>query len=349
MHFLFISSISYLQANIIAQLIELWFVYPLLGLGFFILYMIANPLKVEQWHSIFSRLFSWASKKAEKSTVAGDIQYRVSSFVRNFNLGGILPYGLRIKWVDKDNIESFVEQNEVVVIMKKHDNNARNFIVATSAFFEQGFLPQVRSFIPLDIMSGAELVFQEKLIKKQRPDAISLFQKEIIDNKIKNPEINKYYLQFSDIDAGGLFEDIFLEEITFSGHRLEHIDPKVAKEDVDKFIQLLYDIASRKKGENTPLDYDGVTIHAWILLIARFETLVVGHEPYVRRVREATSKKYDTVFLVTRGFNIKFIQPLIKSIRNNTTAHYQWTKEIPTWNNDGEKRVVSISLFRLLT
>src|SRR5437879_5298158 len=93
-----------------------------------IIYMLKNPEKVERWSSIFARLFSKISKKAERHSVSADIQSRLSSYIRNYAVEGVLPYGLRFKWIDGANFDSYVKDGDVIVIMDVHQNNARNFV-----------------------------------------------------------------------------------------------------------------------------------------------------------------------------------------------------------------------------
>ena len=237
------------------------------------------------------------------------------------------------------------QQKEVVVIMKKHDNNARNFANALSAYLEQGFLPGVRNFVHPDIVRGAEITMQRKIIQKQRPDATELFRRVEKDSR-KDPNVDTYCKKFFEMDSRGLFEHVFLEEIMFAGRRFGDIDPAVVKDDVDKFVQLLFNIASRSPGEYTQLKHVGVAIQTHILLIARLETMAIGHEPYVKRVREAMESRCDSVYLAARGIKIHFIKPLTKSIVSNTTARHAWTRETHMWDEDGHEQTVSISLFR---
>ena len=283
-----------LQTDVMIWLAELWYAYPLAGFAAFVLYMLANPQKVEKWHSMLSRLFAWFSNRAEKSSVAGDIQHRISSFVKGSGVGEALPYGLRIKWVSDDTIESYVEQKEVVVIMKKHNNNAKNFINVLSAYFEQGFLPGVRNFVHPDIVKGAEITLQRKIVQKQRPDATVLF-KRVEEADRKDPNVDVYCKRFSDIDSKGLFKHVFLEEIMFAGRRFSEMDPGVVKDDVDEFVQLLCNIASKNPGEDIKLEHFGAAIQTRIMLIARIEKIRAGYEPYVNRVKEAIALQYDSV------------------------------------------------------
>ena len=334
-----------LQAGTLIRLAELWYAYPIVGFALFVLYMLANPEKVEKWHSVLSRLFAWFSNRAEKSSVAGDIQYRISSFIRNFGVGAALPYGLRIKWVGGDTIESYVEHPEVIVILSKHDNNAKNFVNVLSAYLEQGFLPGVRNFISPEIVKGAEIVMQRKIIQKQRPDAMALFKRVEADNR-KDPDVDSHCKRFSDIDSKGMFEHVFLEEIMFAGHRFEEMEPELVEEDVNKFVQLLCNIASRNPREITKLEYLGVAIKTRILLIAQLEKIKAGHEPYVHRVKEAMGLRCDSVYLMARGITIRFIKPLKESIVRDTAARHVWTRETYRWHKNKRRRNESVSLFR---
>jgi len=344
-----LSKIITLQVSFSFDFSSLWPIYSFGPLIALILYMITHPDKIERWHEIFARLFSFISKTAERHSVSADIQARLYSFIAHYPIKEIFPYKLRIKWVTNSNFESYVEENEVIVIMDNHSNNARNFVNAITAYTSQGLFPSVREYLPSDILGAAELLIQEKIIREKRPDALQIFKKEIIPSMLEiNPEINPYKDKFSILDTYGYFDNLFLVELSFSGPRLEEHDMTARKKDIDGFIFHLKYLAGRQPGDDsTPLFYDGKVFRPWTILVAKPETIVWGSDPYTKRVNQAITRKYDSVYLMARKNNMKYIEPLVKAIKENTKAKFISKKIFRSKTYDGKKVDAIVCLFRL--
>jgi len=338
-----------LQTQISIDVGPWWPVFPIGGLIGFIIYMLAHPEKVDAWAALFSRLFSSISKRAERRSVASDIQARLLSFIKNFQLKDVLPYGLRFKWVTDSNFESYVEEGDVIVVMDNHKNNARNFVNAIIAYTNQGFLPNVRMYLPEDVLNAAELLMQEKIIRKERPDALKIFRDDVLHQRLQNnKEIKKYKNRLTGLDEVGLFDNIFLVEINHSAHRLQERDKFEGKNNIDGFIALLEYLATRKPGDEIgPLNYPGRVFRVWIVLVAKLETIVWGTDPYTNRVNEAITKHFDSVYILARKQNLKYIEPLIEAIKKNTTARFQWKHVFQGRDYRGNRIEVVVCLFRI--
>lgn len=325
------------------------YVLPI-SLVLLIIYMIKHPEKVEHWSSIFARIFALFSIKAERHCVSADIQSRLSSYIKNYTVEDVLPHGIRFRWIDKGNFEAFVEEDDVVVVMDVHKNNARNFINAIVAYTSQGLLPNVRNYLPEDVLIATELIIQEKIISEKRPDALSIYKKEILpERKNSLAGIAKYHTKFEALDKNGYFESVFLPELSHTGPRLQDYDDNEGKQDIAGFISFLDYIANREPGdESKPLQFNGKIFHVWIILIAKpFKIQAEGVSPYLNRAKEAISKQFDSIYLMTRGKNIKHLKPIIEAIKENTTATLKWTKSFRTRYSQKQKQYNAIALFRV--
>ena len=180
-----------------------------------------NPDKIAIWSSIIASLFEKISKRSARHSVASDIQGRISSYIKGNHASKIFPYGLKFKWIKGNDFSSYVEEEDVVVIMDYHNNNAKNFVNAIRQYTSKAFLPHVRHELPLEVLAAAELAIQEKIIREKRPDALDVFIDEILQPQITNTEIKSLYSKFKQLDMLGYFDNIFLTESVFVGQRLQ--------------------------------------------------------------------------------------------------------------------------------
>jgi hypothetical protein len=314
-----------------------------------VVYGLKNPDKVELWSSILARVFSKISRKAERHSVSSDIQSRLSSYIKNYSVEGVLPYGIRFKWIDKGNFESYVEDGDVVVIMDHHNNNARNFLNAVIAYTSQALFPSVRAYLPKDVLISSELLVQEKIIREERPDALEMFIKKVVSEQIKNPTVRKNKEIFDTIDQMGYFEPILLPELTHAGHRLQQLSQFEAETEVNGFVNFLMQRANRQIGDDTiPLRYDGNAFHVAIIIVAKtFVMESKGMVPYLNRVKEAISLHYDSIYLMTREGKENFFNSVIEAIKENIIINFKWKKQFKTLDGTKRKVYATVCLFRI--
>ena len=83
------------------------FVIILLLISSFI-YIIKNPEKLDKWSYLYSKYLAHKTEKNERNIISKNIDYKISSVTKRLNQEseGIIPFGLRIKWIDTDKIDS---------------------------------------------------------------------------------------------------------------------------------------------------------------------------------------------------------------------------------------------------
>jgi len=319
---------------------------PFIGI---IIYLVRNPDKAELWGSILSQVLAFFSRKAERRSVSGNIQSRLNSFVKKLDFDDVLPYGIKFKWVTNANFESFIENGDVIVIMDTHHNNARNFVNALIAYTEQGLLPNVRNYIPNEIMQATELVLQEKIIESQRSDALQIFKKEILPKKLEGElEINTFKNVFSNLDTKGYFDTIFLSELSFSGGRLDGLLPSEAKSHIEHLIYFLKTIANRKAmDDSTPLSLQDSIFKVSLVLVAKMNIISSkGLTPYVNRIRNAFSDGQDSVYVLIRKHSLSFSDVLIPKVSKETTGKNVWKRSVFTLDSIHGRTKALMYLFR---
>ncbi|MBM2819865.1 MAG: hypothetical protein HW410_1547 [Nitrosarchaeum sp.] len=344
-----IAVLAIFTLSIAQEIIDLWWSVPMAALIFIIIYFLINPEKIEKWSSIFARLFASISKKSEKHSVSADIQSRISSYVKNNNLHEIMPYGLKFKWVVGENASSYLQGEDIVIVMDYHNNNAKNFLIAIQEWTSKTLLPNIRNDIPSPILKAVELLMQEKIINSQRPDAMEFFKKEILPIKIiEEVKIKKIREQFDFLDQSGYFENVFLQELTFAGPRLQGMQEMQKYVEINGLLNLLEWLLKRESDdESRPLYYSGDVFRIWFILVAKQIKVMRGDpSPYIKRAREAISKKFDSIYVGGREKNMKFTQEVIDEIKSNEIATLKWTKEFKTRDRQHKKKDAKMALFR---
>ncbi len=125
---------------------------------FAILSIIKNPEKVDKWSYLFNKLKLFKDEKTEKRIISRNIDYKITSVSKRINAQaqGILPFGVRIKWRNSDEVESYVENGEVIVVLKKEDNCDKNIVDTCLAFVPKALLPKSRNCIEPNILKSID-------------------------------------------------------------------------------------------------------------------------------------------------------------------------------------------------
>jgi DNA-binding protein len=273
-----------------------------------VLYFVKNPEKAEKWYSILTRSVSYWSQRAERATVASDIQSDLSLFSKAFNekVGEqIVPDGIKIEWEKGDvTREAFLSGNLVIVRMSHHRNQSRNFLNATLSYVTTGLLPDARHYLDPIIRRSLDLtVIRKVLSEKKRDSALQIFFEEIYEPEAtKQPLIRNYQTIMDALDDQGLL-NLILREFSDLGLVMHQKAPDDnVKRETIAYLRFLDKIVTRESGVDVPLDFQGDTIRSGIVLVARPELAQVGSvAPFVTAVLRAIDSGANTVYVVSRG------------------------------------------------
>lgn len=325
--------------------LDVWWSVPIASLLSLLIYFFTHPDKIEMWSSLIASMFEKLSKRSARHAVSSDIQSRISSYIASNNADEIFPYGLKFKWIKDDNFSSYVEEEDVVVIMDYHNNNARNFINAITQYTSKAFLPAVRHELPHEILMAAELTMQEKIIREKRPDSLDVFRDEVLPEKIANDDKTKsIYDKFEQLNTLGYFDNIFLTEFIFAGQRLQGLDLKQRAREIENFIAFLENI----ENEQVPLDHHGDVFCVKVILVAKaHKRYIEGILPYVRRARIELSKRTDSLYVTGREKNMDFVDEVINGIKNENIGRLEWVRSYKTLDRKRNRKNAKMALFRL--
>lgn len=314
-----------------------------------LVYFIANPAKVEKWSAIIASLFEKLSASTARHAAAAEVQSDVSSYVKETNSAGILPYGLKIEWVKQDNVEVGVDKRrgDVVVIMQYKKDNARNFVTAIRGYTSKAFIPRIRHDIPKYIASAAELIVQEKLIRAKREDALDIFNTEILPLQIgTNEKVRDMHKLLRQVDRLGFFENIFLNEILRAKEGLKNFDDPAKTDDIEGLVDFLNGFYGRAPREDVPLEYRGTLFRLNIILVAKSGVIPrAGAAPYVNRAKESLSHGMRSIYVTGTKDDRRHVHDVVKSISDQNIAKLEWVRDYKKMR-DMEMQNYTIAFFR---
>jgi len=288
-----------------------------------IVFLFKNPDKVEKWSALFARLFSFFSARAERASVASDIQGRIDEFRKTHEFLNILPFGLKIRWQRGDTV-SELKEGEVIIIMNEHRDQARNFLNGLMAYLSAGLLPKVRPYAPPRVTRAIELVTANKMLAKERTDAISIYTSEIADPEIKRDvELAETVRTLELFDDVGLFTRIFLNDLSrygeaLAGRRPSQDDWKTVRELMDMLSRLV----TRPHGQDVGRDFLVLTndLNLCVVLVAKGTTLATsGFEAHLNYVREKASGGVTHFHILSRGTYLKYAKQFVQKLEDSKT------------------------------
>ena len=194
-----------------------------------IFYLLTHPNVAAKWGSMLSSLFASISKRAERATVALDIQGRIGSFSKAMNsqVAGIMPHGLRIEWaVGKTSRDDFIKDGKVIVRMNYHRNEDANVVNATVQYLAKGLLPESRPHIDDKIMRAATLICTKKMLESERKTALPFYYSEVLGPaRTSDQDLDNYVVAMQGLDELGYFTNILLYELQGLGVKLAFAIP----------------------------------------------------------------------------------------------------------------------------
>ncbi|MFZ5947645.1 MAG: hypothetical protein ACOYU5_06720 [Stygiobacter sp.] len=268
-----------------------------------LIYFIKNPEKVDKWSYLFNKYLAFWDDKRERKIISTNLDYKVSNVAKRINkeAEGIIPFGLRIKWRSPEEVTSFVQKNEVVVVLKKNENADINIIEACLAFVPKALLPKARNVVDDKLIRSIDHFIIRKILSDGQYDSAYNFYIRNILNKLtkKDFQLKSYLDDLSQIDGIGFFTRVLLEEFRRLGSQLYGTGEESRyKEETKKFLEFLREFHLRKPGDPTKLVFNEDKIKISIAFVARKSTLLgKGIDWYIKRIKETYSEGIQRLFI----------------------------------------------------
>jgi len=313
------------------------------------LYILKNPEKLDKWSYLFNKHKIFKDEKTEKNIISKNIDYKITSVSKRINkqAQGILPFGVRIKWRNSDEVDSYVKKDEVIVVLKKEDNCDKNIVDTCLAFVPKALLPKSRNCIDPIILKSIDNYMVKTILNEGTYDsAYNYFLMNVFNPYVNSdPNVQDKIRIIDHLNEVGFFTRILLEEYRRLGEKLYGTSEEQSFfEESQKFLKFLDQLANRKPGDYSPLAFTGKRIKIALIFLAKYDTYkYVGLDAYLKRIDK------DINIGVQRIFILSYAQRFEKSIedKDGFVLKVQKKKDFVTLN-DLEKECVNRDDIRLL-
>lgn len=316
------------------------------------------PEKIQKWCVFFWRVVRFLWKGAEKRIISNDIEGRVNDFSKSLRreIAHFEPVGIRIQWIENgESPEQFFNDNRLIIRMREHPNQNRNFVYAAMVFISSAVLTKVKKYISKTQKESIDLFIGKKLFEKEKLRVLDQFFDDFFSPKIDaNRKIGDLIEKYNIIDKAGLFFPVFVQELSFLGGKVffQRRDDRIIVE-VRKFINFLKDCADREIGEEElPKNFEGTYCRCGITIIAKIHKRELGTiGPYTRYISDLIEKKIENIYLIGPGTadNMKFIDKIGEEIQyKGVLEKYMSRRYKSTIKISGERKTVKsyLVLFR---
>lgn len=297
---------------------------------FIIFYLVFYPEKAEKLSVLLYKIIYKILKLGEKQIVTHDIQARVNEFSKKLSkeIANIEPVGIKLQWIsDTQTPKQFFDRNKLVVRMRRHDSQDKNFINASMVFVSSVFLKKSKKYMSKSQKKSIDLYVGKKLFEMEKPQIADQFFEDFFSIKtISNEKIMGLIEKYEIIDKVGLFFPILVQELTFFGEKIFY---KLKTSDIIKeisaFIDFLKDYAEREIGERRlKKNFTGAYCRCGIVIIGIGEKVKIGLcEPYVSYIEKVINDKIENIYLIGPATkeNINFIKNIIEEVQSKLDVY----------------------------
>ena len=303
---------------LISMRIPIWGVIILLILGF----CISKAEKLLALSAAISGLFRNISSKANKNHISAGIRSSVISASKKLGnkTGDILPNDLKIKWAENDDIQSFFDDNCVVVRIKQTSDPNVNYVNVIFQFVSCGLLKNQRHYFDEQIMDASTLLITQKIVSLSKPSANAYFVDKIYNPTIaEDPLVDEDYGMLQRIDLNGMLFNIYLNELSKAAASIsgQLPDPCLVAES-GELLRFLYRIAERKPDEMIDLNYQGTYFRVGIILAANTDTLnSSGWSSHFRYAKKLLDSGINTLYVFGIGRKEKIAAKIAYAVKES--------------------------------
>ena len=304
------------------------------GLILFILFLF--PEKVEKWSVMLWKIIYFLIKRGEKKIVANDIQGRVNEFSKSLKkeIANFEPVGISIQWVtEKENPSEFFKGNRLIIRMREHTDQNKNFVYASMVFIAKAFLTKTKRYLSPGQRESVDLFVGRKLFEKEKPQIVDRFFEDYFSLKaLSSNKIMELLEKYEIIDKVGLFFPVLVQELTYLGEKVFY-KPKNEKiiVEVTEFINFLQKYAEREIGEaEIPKNFEGAYCRCGIVIIAKSLKREIGDKtPFIRYIQNLVEKKLENIYLIGSAAkeNKNFIDQISEEIQKKFKLQSYMTKK----------------------
>ena len=279
------------------------------GLAFYVIMKYYNNVRncLNDIVSLIASTLGWFKSSSTKLSIetnsVASVQ-RLNQIVPELNLPE-----LEIKWVKPDEHGNVrLEPGKAIVLLKYDKDNTQNIINTTAVYIQKTLLLKSKPFLDKGIKTAIDFAVIKAFLS--RTPQKNYIVTQYVDSC--NEDIDKYgdaFGKVTKVEDEGLFTRVLLREYAVWGNKLVgRTRCEQLVNESKRFLDFIYNIASRDFDEFTPLVFNESTLKVAVLLVAKYETFAEkGINPYLRRIREGFANGINTFYLLARNDKIEIL------------------------------------------
>ncbi len=282
-----------------------------------ILKQIGNLLWFKNIRAHIYRLLNKNLKAVEIETIETiDVIKRTSS-QETFG-DHIFTSSVKIEFVeDISNKEEHAERKEGSIILVLNSDireKTKTFVKALWLYIQKEFIPSAYRFLDKELIFAMRYFVAIHVLRSKGKDYIDAFREYVAPVISESERIMIWLEKIQNIYENGFFFTVLYHELTKAMEPLEfqETDPQFKIEFQNYFIDFLYSIATKEKGEDVQLKFSHKRLRLGIVLVMKSELATI--EPHIKRVRELLNDKF-TAYLASSEFNKEEFYYIVKKLQ----------------------------------
>lgn len=322
-----------------------------------LIYLLLHPEVIWKWTTVVYRVGYFITKQGSKKIVKYDIQGRINSFARVLatEISNYEPVGINIQWVKNNESPSdFFKDNKLVIRMRHHRDQDKNFVLATMVFISKSVLTRAKKYMSHNQKESLDLFIGKKLCQREKPRISERFFDEFFGPKTdSNKRIVELLDKYELIDRVGIFYSVLVQELNFLGRKV-FSQPRNAKivEEINRFINFLEGYSQREIGDDTVRqEFEGNYCRCGIVIIAKFYMRGLGKtEPYIKYIKSLVDLKLENIYLLgsAEKENKLFIEAIALEVQDKYGYLEHFSSEFKATVMKGGRRRPVLSFLVLL-
>lgn len=304
------------------------------------------PDKIKIWIGLFQYYIGKVCVGVRKSSIRNRLEGVCTHSLKK--IGKELPDleipELSIKWVKEDNLKAKLKEGKAIVKLRFSDDQTKNIINAATVYVKEAFLVHSKPYMSESFVKAIDFSITKKIllgIHNNKKNVVSEFIKECV---LEFGSIQDKCSQIEIIDDAGLFTRVLIRELDFFGNKLIGRNPSEDyKNESDKFLSFLHEIATREADDFTPLQFVENILKVGVLLVAKRDTYYQhGLNPYLRRIRLGLARGIKTFYLLAREDKVEILESVAKELL--LTGNFLLINNPRSFNDSSNREVICFCL-----
>lgn len=274
---------------------------------------------------------------AKKGQLSNKVRGAILKSVKEQSLkSDIIPSDLKVVWINKEDTESFVKNDQVIIRIKQASNPHENLVTVISEYVNNGLLHNVKRYLNKEVMDASRILMTRKIVQLSDKSSLAYLDENYIIPKFReSEELKELYDDLVKIDNNGMFSGIMLNEFKKAGLNIygQVEDPLLFAESKE-FMRFLYNIAIRLSSDPTDLCFNREYFKVAIFLTASTRTLETsGISPFIKAISKQLDDGIETIYIFGLGSKREVAEQIsteldsdfrIEKINKHSYKHINW-------------------------